>query len=369
MIFISRHEIMHPSIRVITEAATPLSSYKYLLLIQFSRNGHELNPIRVQLNMTSRRTSIHITETLILWVALILIGTFINYIAISLLTYHERRVFMGFPNLGPTRAIPLQRKIMRTDLFLKIPRKRKAKHSLKATPKDHNTVKDPRKKTDQAIPQTRDVDESPNTTDITQELDQTTLQTMHTQEKNESRSKTKPQQQGAQTALEDTLQRPISYYLELSKNEVHDKERILYLLRDNAQIQTIDQTTYEALPTWTQVTALYGDKPRIVSKEQCQILQSQGDIADKYLGVAGTFNTGTNLMAGALTQNCALYKKQAKHGKTFLGVRRQVPWGKHVPPKDAEFRANNIVQQEVGVDPKSVLPVVMTRDPFRWLTR
>ena len=79
----------------------------------------------------------------------------------------------------------------------------------------------------------------------------------------------------------------IAYFLQISQSKGHDKERLLHLLRDNAGIRMISQTTYDQLPTWSQVTSMYGDRPRLVGLEQCAAFQADGDVADKFLAVAG----------------------------------------------------------------------------------
>ena len=159
----------------------------------------------------------------------------------------------------------------------------------------------------------------------------------------------------------------LEYFMELSQREGHDKERILQLIKNNAGLNLLSETTYEHLPRWSQVTEMYGAQPKLVGLEQCQAFQEDGDLADKFLAVAGCFNSGTNLLAKALTGNCVLRKRQVKYGVTSRGVRWQVPYGKHSPPKDEEFRNSHVAKKSEGVLAKDVLPAVMIRDPFRWL--
>ncbi|CAB9525436.1 expressed unknown protein [Seminavis robusta] len=161
--------------------------------------------------------------------------------------------------------------------------------------------------------------------------------------------------------------RPIRYFMALSKQKGHDKEPILKLIRQNAGIQYISETTYKELPTFADVKGMYGDHPRLVDTDQCAAFRSMGDLGDKYIGVAGTFNSGTNFLAKLLTRNCVLHKRQEKFGIKQRGIRWQVPYGKHTPPQNEEFRNNHVAQKSSGVDASEVLPVVMIRDPFRWL--
>ena len=159
----------------------------------------------------------------------------------------------------------------------------------------------------------------------------------------------------------------LEYFMDLSQREGHDKERLLRLIHNNAGLQFISETTYQELPRWSQVTEMYGTQPKLVGLEQCQVFQQDGDLAEKFLAVAGCFNSGTNLLAKTLTRNCVLHKRQEKYGVKHRGIRWQVPYGKHTPPKDEEFRNSHVAKKSDGVTAKQVLPAVMIRDPFRWL--
>ncbi|CAB9507473.1 expressed unknown protein [Seminavis robusta] len=169
------------------------------------------------------------------------------------------------------------------------------------------------------------------------------------------------------SALEQV--RPLDYYMDLSRKEGHDKERILQLLQKNAKIRHLSDATYQELPSWTEVTSLYGSEPRLMGTDQCAAFKAgkEEDLAEKWLGVAGMFNTGTNLLADTLKMNCVLHKKQKKYGNKYSGVRAQMTYGKHTPPKDEQFRMSHIIPGQKNIDPRQELPVVMVRDPFRWL--
>jgi len=161
---------------------------------------------------------------------------------------------------------------------------------------------------------------------------------------------------------------PIDHFLALSEQEGHDKERILKLIKDNAGLLFLSETTYQELPTWSHVTAMYGTQPRLVGLEdQCPKFKQDGELAEKFLAVAGMFNSGTNFLAKTLIRNCVLHKRQEKYGIKNRGIRWQVPYGKHSPPKDNKFREEHVAQKSEGVEARNVLPAVMIRDPFRWL--
>ena len=342
--------------------------------------------------MTRRRALLNLREAQLLWLAVVLLGTLVNYFAISLLAYYENSLAQGLPGVGSSGlSLPI-RKLTQTSVLssrdtigaakklkLKEATQKADANSIGASNSDHESRISPTDSKLKPKASFRDSSRAAEQTDIKNDSRQEKFSMKspvsgkhgHSNAKRSFETVTLPetQPQKAAKSPRNVELKTIAYYLALSEKEGHDKEKILHLIRDNAKINHMSQNTYDALPTWSLVTSLYGDRPQIIGKEQCQIFQSQGDLADKFLGVAGPFNTGTNLLADALTRNCALHKKQAKYGKKNLGVRWQVPWGKHVPPKDAEFRANNVAEHSKGIDPQQVLPVVMTRDPFRWLYR
>jgi hypothetical protein len=115
--------------------------------------------------------------------------------------------------------------------------------------------------------------------------------------------------------------RPMSYYHELAVKD--DKDRILQLFTE-AGLKEMDDSTYAALPTWNDVTSLYGDKPRIIGLDQCEAFQKKGNPSDHFVSTAGTFNSGTNLMAEMLIHNCHMQARMDKLGKKNRGIRWQV---------------------------------------------
>ena len=63
--------------------------------------------------MAGRRTIVNIREAQMLWIAVILLGTVINYFAITLLNYYEESVPQGLPNFDSALLNPPQRKLSR----------------------------------------------------------------------------------------------------------------------------------------------------------------------------------------------------------------------------------------------------------------
>ena len=145
------------------------------------------------------------------------------------------------------------------------------------------------------------------------------------------------------------------------------KKHILDMLEE-AGIHDLDDRTLRDLPTWKEVTDLYGDKPRIAGLEdQCEAFQSHSDPAEHFVSTAGTFNSGTNLMAELLIANCHIAPRMKKYGAQNRGVRWQVPWGKHSPPGDEEFRLKHKTLKDANVDATNILPAVTIRDPYIWM--
>lgn len=149
-----------------------------------------------------------------------------------------------------------------------------------------------------------------------------------------------------------------------------EKEHILKMLQ-NAKINTkdLDPATLRDLPKWKEVTDLYGDEPRIYGLDQCDTFRNHSNLWDHFVSTAGTFNSGTNLMAELLIANCHMQDRMDKLGAWNRGVRWQVPWGKHTPPGDEEFRVSHKTLKDGDVDATNILPAVTIRDPYVWMNR
>ena len=71
-------------------------------------------------------------------------------------------------------------------------------------------------------------------------------------------------------------------------------------------------------------------------------------------------------MSQLLVQNCYIPERVEKKGKRSTGMRLQVPWGKHTP---ATWRFKNKADQAGEVPHQEhVLPAVVIKDPFTWMT-
>ena len=154
----------------------------------------------------------------------------------------------------------------------------------------------------------------------------------------------------------------------ITNNSGNDENHILKLLAE-AGITNLDQSVLAKLPAWSDVTALYGPAPVIagLEKDSCRAFQQSGDAGDHFIATAGTFNTGTNLMAELLIANCHMPERMKKYGAKNRGVRWQVLWGKHTPVGDESFRQGHRTYNDTSLTANNIFPVVTVRDPFKWM--
>ena len=146
------------------------------------------------------------------------------------------------------------------------------------------------------------------------------------------------------------------------------KEPILRLLQEALGKQEIDPETVDRIPMAKDFTDLYGSAPVVLGLETCEHFQRyNGDPAGHFVSTAGTFNTGTNLMAELLIANCHMPARMAKYGPNSRGVRWQVLWGKHTPVFDEEFRQHHRTYNDSSLTASSIFPAVTVRDPFKWM--
>jgi hypothetical protein len=139
-----------------------------------------------------------------------------------------------------------------------------------------------------------------------------------------------------------------------------DKELLLQILADalkNASA-TEDQTygNCSALPAWQEVTKLYGSKPMILGLEHCAAFRNNATLQDPLGGlrVAGFYNSGTNALEQTLLRNL---NNADTDGRQELPT--VVPWSKHRPLWTAK--------ESYFLEHRHVLPVVVVRDPYRWM--
>jgi hypothetical protein len=144
------------------------------------------------------------------------------------------------------------------------------------------------------------------------------------------------------------------------------KERVLAVLKE-AGI-TVTAETEQKLPTWNQVTSLYSSEPVIGGLDTCANFRDKVPAERRMLGAAGMFSTGTNLITVLLKQNCVIPARAALYGadatKEKLGMRWQVPWGKHTP---ARYKTQHHATHASDIAKDDILPVVTIRHPWTWM--
>lgn len=127
----------------------------------------------------------------------------------------------------------------------------------------------------------------------------------------------------------------------------------------------------EKLPLWSEVSYLYGEKPVILGMERCEAYREKlaKDFPKKLpplknIRIDGLFNAGTN----ALAQNMLLNLEDGKYhdpdnmdfdGPEYFqkhGIKVFAGWGKHT-----------LISHPVSPKIQTQLPIVLVRDPYRWM--
>lgn len=115
----------------------------------------------------------------------------------------------------------------------------------------------------------------------------------------------------------------------------------------------------QLLPKWSDVVGLYGDKPVIIGTETCKTYRDSVKAEDRFVGVAGQMNTGTNSLARSLKDNLKL-----PENSIYNGVLWTIPWYKH-----SWVSLRNKYNYHYPSQHDLVMPVVMVRDPYFWMKR
>lgn len=150
---------------------------------------------------------------------------------------------------------------------------------------------------------------------------------------------------------------------------VDDKGPILEILTQaGIKIENekeLDQETLDLLPTWTQILTLYGPEPKVQGLERCEEFRNAVEPTTRFFGMAGTFNTGTNLIHDMMKFNCQITERMEAFGEKSKGVRWQVPWGKHMMARYRE--SDHTTRTDADVPRENILPLVSIRDPYSWM--
>lgn len=145
------------------------------------------------------------------------------------------------------------------------------------------------------------------------------------------------------------------------------KEPIIQILQKSG-LTEITPEIKQKLPSWEEVTSLYGSKPKIIGLDTCSTFQSTIPESDAYIGGSGMFNTGTNLLADLLLKYCSLPKRTngGHDQRAKKGMLWHVPWGKHNPVSWRTHHKAAVGSR--GIEQTHVLPIVVIKDPFHWMS-
>ena len=125
---------------------------------------------------------------------------------------------------------------------------------------------------------------------------------------------------------------------------------------------TLKSTGLRKLPSTQELTDFVGKSPVILDgtdsiNDQCSEFRRSVNESDRWIGIAGLFNTGTNFLFALLTQNCIMPTDQHN-------IHWQVPWGKHTYADNNGRTASTF--KNVSIDRDHGLTIVTTRDPYEW---
>ena len=79
-----------------------------------------------------------------------------------------------------------------------------------------------------------------------------------------------------------------------------------HVLEMYIDVTQIEDDVWAQVPVWDDITKLHGSAPVIYGLDTCEGFRSSVDPLDRRVGIAGMFNTGTNLfmVKSRLTLNC-----------------------------------------------------------------
>ncbi|OEU20183.1 hypothetical protein FRACYDRAFT_236252 [Fragilariopsis cylindrus CCMP1102] len=175
------------------------------------------------------------------------------------------------------------------------------------------------------------------------------------------------------------------------------REHVLSILKD-AGIDTYDPMDVLRLPMWSSVTELYYTNNNN-NRNTCGEFRQRVKYSDRFLGIAGNFNSGTTAFAITLQNNCHFLTNKDSSGgdggedssdystttnndkdtvisitkdiKSVNRILNQVPWRKHKMSqyRDLYIKNNNnhpTIENTI-IKGENVLPIVLIRDPMFWM--
>jgi hypothetical protein len=117
---------------------------------------------------------------------------------------------------------------------------------------------------------------------------------------------------------------PIKDNPENTKSEDDDDEDMkpIYEILRQARIHPAQLSSEQKsrLPTWSTVQRLYGDAPKIYGLDTCEKFRNTTELSLTFLAMAGTFNSGTNLLVSLMIQNCQIDEQMKVYGEKQKGM-------------------------------------------------
>eukprot|EP00980_Cylindrotheca_fusiformis_P002299 scaffold535_cov65-Cylindrotheca_fusiformis.AAC.1 len=146
---------------------------------------------------------------------------------------------------------------------------------------------------------------------------------------------------------------------------VADRTRTMMAMQNAGLNATqLDPQTLRLIPDWSTIENLVGPGPNILGLETCKSFQEIATFQDdsiedkrRFIGVSGMFNSGTNVLAYLLRENCEF---ENDTGRALW----QVPWGKHARATRRDFQT---ATRYSHYNKTRTLPVVMVRNPYEVL--
>jgi hypothetical protein len=166
-------------------------------------------------------------------------------------------------------------------------------------------------------------------------------------------------QNGVQRLMHGVQKHPDFLTEEQARNLTHPEQHFALSILLRAEIDLTAEVV-KKLPRTSDIYSQYGEKPIIYNLESCKRFRETVPKEERFMAVAGMFNTGTNILGNLIVRNCAIAGR-----KKGTGMRQQVPWGKHNPPTTHRLKH---VSQVAGknVNQSAVFPVVIIKDPYHW---
>jgi len=154
---------------------------------------------------------------------------------------------------------------------------------------------------------------------------------------------------------------------------VFDNMTMEHLKNAGLEASLLSDEVLKTIPDWQKIQSILGSSssPHILGLETCPNFRALvGNKTQRYIGVSGMFNSGTNVLARLLQDNCiipppehldSIEDAEDDDDSDDEGILWQVPWGKHSPAWQRDLRR---APDYEGYNNSHVLAAVMVRNPY-----